>query len=84
MMDVGRKLLLEAAPGAEIKFGYHPPPFYSMVHLHLHCFALPFKPWWKKFKYFEPLSPVTFISGEHMVKSLEPGCLAVEGGENNV
>ena len=33
-----------AMPGAELKFGYHPPPFYSMVHLHLHCFALPFTP----------------------------------------
>ena len=26
------------------RFGFHQPPFNSVDHLHLHCFALPFLP----------------------------------------
>lgn len=27
-----------------LRFGFHQPPFNSVDHLHLHCFALPFVP----------------------------------------
>ena len=48
---MGRRLLEEYAPGAQQQFGYHLPPFNSVDHLHLHCFALPFTPSWKVYKY---------------------------------
>ena len=51
MQAVGRRLLDEYAPGAQQEFGYHLPPFNSVDHLHLHCFALPFTPSWKVYKY---------------------------------
>ena len=51
MQAVGRRLLEEYAPGAQQEFGYHLPPFNSVDHLHLHCFALPFTPPWKVYKY---------------------------------
>ena len=51
MLSVGRALVEAAAPGAAAQFGYHLPPFNSVDHLHLHCFALPFVPRWKSLKY---------------------------------
>ena len=51
MQAVGRTLLEQYAPGAPQQFGYHLPPFNSVDHLHLHCFALPFTPPWKSVKY---------------------------------
>ena len=51
MHAVGRSLLEQHAPGAPQEFGYHLPPFNSVDHLHLHCFALPFTPPWKIIKY---------------------------------
>jgi hypothetical protein len=44
MQAVGRSLLEQFAPGAPYEFGYHLPPFNSVDHLHLHCFA----PQWKE------------------------------------
>ena len=54
MLAVGRALLEQAAPGAATQFGFHLPPFNSVDHLHLHCFALPFTPAWKAWKYSSP------------------------------
>ncbi|GJP43777.1 hypothetical protein CLOM_g3193 [Closterium sp. NIES-68] len=52
MLAVGQKLLREHAPDAkEYHFGFHRPPFNSVDHLHLHCFALPFNSWWHQQKY---------------------------------
>jgi hypothetical protein len=55
MLEVGRALLHQRAPGADVQLGYHLPPFNSVDHLHLHCFALPFKPAWKSIKYTDTL-----------------------------
>lgn len=49
MVTVGNKLLSGTAP-ANRKFGFHYPPFNSVMHLHLHCFELPHK-WWLRHKY---------------------------------
>jgi hypothetical protein len=54
MLSVGRALVEEAAPGAATQYGYHLPPFNSVDHVHLHCFALPFAPAWKEWKYKSP------------------------------
>jgi hypothetical protein len=40
MLSVGNELLSSAEPSRR-KFGFHYPPFNSVSHLHLHCFALP-------------------------------------------
>ncbi|CAI5505018.1 unnamed protein product [Closterium sp. Naga37s-1] len=46
MVTLGQKLVREHAPDAkEYHFGFHRPPFNSVNHLHLHCFALPFHSW---------------------------------------
>ncbi|CAN1748191.1 Probable aspartyl protease At4g16563 [Linum perenne] len=44
MLQVGRTLLQQDAPESKHRFGFHQPPFNSVNHLHLHCFALPFIP----------------------------------------
>ncbi|KAF3633923.1 Autophagy-related protein 8C [Capsicum annuum] len=45
MLDVGKSLLHKDAPQSKrYRFGFHQPPFNSVDHLHLHCFALPYTP----------------------------------------
>ncbi|CAG7883696.1 unnamed protein product [Brassica rapa] len=44
MLSVGKELLHKDAPQTLHRFGFHQPPFNSVDHLHLHCFALPFLP----------------------------------------
>nr|KJB25358.1 hypothetical protein B456_004G199000 [Gossypium raimondii] len=45
MINVGETLLRRDAPQSnQYRFGFHQPPFNSVDHLHLHCFALPFIP----------------------------------------
>jgi hypothetical protein len=51
MVAVGNQLLGDASPDQR-KFGFHYPPFNSVMHLHLHCFKLPHK-WWLRHKYSE-------------------------------
>lgn len=51
MVTIGNRLLRSAAP-EQRKFGFHYPPFNSVMHLHLHCFKLPHK-WWLQHKYME-------------------------------
>ena len=41
MARVGSKLLSSIEPHREHKFGFHVPPWNSVDHLHMHCFALP-------------------------------------------
>ena len=41
MCRIGSKLLTSIEPHREHKFGFHVPPWNSVDHLHLHCFALP-------------------------------------------
>lgn len=55
MIAVGTELL-SGTPPAERKFGFHYPPFNSVMHLHLHCFALPHK-WWLRHKYIQTEGP---------------------------
>ncbi|KAH0870730.1 hypothetical protein HID58_077752 [Brassica napus] len=51
MLSVGNELLHKDAPQTLHRFGFHQPPFNSVDHLHLHCFALSFLPRWKAVKY---------------------------------
>ena len=41
MRRIGSKLLTSLEPQRQHKFGFHVPPWNSVDHLHLHCFALP-------------------------------------------
>ena len=41
MARIGSKLLSSIEPHREHKFGFHVPPWNSVDHLHMHCFALP-------------------------------------------
>ncbi|KAK9698785.1 hypothetical protein RND81_08G131200 [Saponaria officinalis] len=73
MLDVGKILLERDAPQSnEYRFGFHQPPFNSVDHLHLHCFALPFIPRWKFIKYVS-LGPLgAFIEAEKLLEKLKP------------
>ncbi len=52
MLAIGRTLVAQHSPaGAATQFGVHLPPFTSVDHLHLHCFALPFASAFKALKY---------------------------------
>ncbi|XP_056851372.1 bifunctional adenosine 5'-phosphosulfate phosphorylase/adenylylsulfatase HINT4-like isoform X2 [Raphanus sativus] len=54
------------------RFGFHQPPFNSVDHLHLHCFALPFMPRWKFVKY-KSLGPFGgFIEAETLLEKIRP------------
>ncbi|XP_073158217.1 bifunctional adenosine 5'-phosphosulfate phosphorylase/adenylylsulfatase HINT4 [Henckelia pumila] len=73
MLTVGTSLLQRDAPYAEkYRFGFHQPPFNSVYHLHLHCFALPFTPRWKSIKY-SSLGPIGgFIEVEKLLERINP------------
>eukprot|EP00899_Mesostigma_viride_P009167 jgi/Mesvir1/18251/Mv09526-RA.1 len=68
MHQVGRDLLQKELPHSKQRFGFHRPPFNSVDHLHLHCFALPFQPWWKRLRYI-PLGPL-FVPVDKALKKL--------------
>ncbi|KAL8536069.1 hypothetical protein ACS0TY_011631 [Phlomoides rotata] len=73
MLNVGQSLLQRDAPHAKhYRFGFHRPPFNSVNHLHLHCFALPFIPRWKAIKYMS-LGPFGgFIGAEKLMQRIIP------------
>ncbi|ONK73773.1 uncharacterized protein A4U43_C04F35220 [Asparagus officinalis] len=73
MLKVGQTLLLKDAPCSRLyRFGFHQPPFNSVNHLHLHCFALPFMPRWKQLKYTS-LGPLGgFIEAEKLLDQIKP------------
>ncbi|CAN7081061.1 unnamed protein product, partial [Brassica oleracea var. botrytis] len=58
MLSVGNELLHKDAPQTLHRFGFHQPPFNSVDHLHLHCFALSFL-------------PSRDIAGQHKASSLK-------------
>uniref|UniRef100_A0A1D1YLB5 Histidine triad nucleotide-binding protein 3 n=1 Tax=Anthurium amnicola TaxID=1678845 RepID=A0A1D1YLB5_9ARAE len=73
MLNVGQTLLHQDAPQSKgYRFGFHPPPFNSVDHLHLHCLALPFMPKWRSVKYTS-LGPLGgFIEAEELLKKIKP------------
>lgn len=73
MLDVGRTLLQRDEPDTEqYRFGFHQPPFNSVNHLHLHCFALPYIPRWKAMKYMSLGPFVGFIEAEKLLERIKP------------
>ncbi|CAH8276386.1 unnamed protein product [Arabidopsis lyrata] len=72
MLSVGQELLRKDAPQNIHRFGFHQPPFNSVDHLHLHCFALPYVPRWKAIKY-KSLGPLGgFIEAETLLEKIRP------------
>ncbi|XP_020583999.1 bifunctional adenosine 5'-phosphosulfate phosphorylase/adenylylsulfatase HINT4 [Phalaenopsis equestris] len=73
MLDVGRRLLQNDAPESKLyRFGFHQPPFNSVNHLHLHCFALPFIPRWKYLKYMSMGPLGGFLEAEKLLERIRP------------
>uniref|UniRef100_A0A0D3DEG1 HIT domain-containing protein n=1 Tax=Brassica oleracea var. oleracea TaxID=109376 RepID=A0A0D3DEG1_BRAOL len=54
------------------RFGFHQPPFNSVDHLHLHCFALSFLPRWKAVKYKSLDLFGGFIEAETLLAKIRP------------
>jgi hypothetical protein len=79
MYAVGRTLVEREAPGARTQFGYHLPPFNSVDHLHLHCFALPFMPAWKSLKYTPAVGHLWYLPAESL---LQVRCEAARGARS--
>mmetsp|Transcript_8461 Transcript_8461/g.31255 ORF Transcript_8461/g.31255 Transcript_8461/m.31255 type:complete len:158 (-) Transcript_8461:196-669(-) len=78
MYEVGRKILEEEAPDAPKRYGFHCPPFNSIHHLHLHCFALPYNNSFRAMKYKEwPWYTLglarAFLPVEQALEVLKPG-----------
>ncbi|GAB2229764.1 hypothetical protein Droror1_Dr00014018 [Drosera rotundifolia] len=72
MLNVGKILLEQDAPKSiNYRFGFHQPPFNSVSHLHLHCFALPYIPRWKRLKYLR-LGPLGFIEAVKLLEKIKP------------
>jgi sulfate adenylyltransferase (ADP) / adenylylsulfatase len=70
---IGKKVLerpeSEGKLSSRYLYGFHVPPFNSVDHLHLHCFALPFLDGWRQIKYL-PKSP-WFLTMTDLIKKLE-------------
>ncbi|XP_047342711.1 bifunctional adenosine 5'-phosphosulfate phosphorylase/adenylylsulfatase HINT4 [Impatiens glandulifera] len=72
MFQVGQTLMSRDAPQSKHRFGFHQPPFNSVDHLHLHCFALPFIPKWKHIKYLSMGPLGGFIEAEKLLEKITP------------
>lgn len=72
MLSVGKELLHKDAPQTLHRFGFHQPPFNSVDHLHLHCFALSFLPRWKAVKYKSLDLFGGFIEAETLLAKIRP------------
>ncbi|XP_051119371.1 bifunctional adenosine 5'-phosphosulfate phosphorylase/adenylylsulfatase HINT4 isoform X2 [Andrographis paniculata] len=73
MLNVGKNLLQRDASNAnDYRFGFHQPPFNSVNHLHLHCFALPFTPRWKAIKYLSLGKFGVFIEAGKLLERIKP------------
>mmetsp|Transcript_55261 Transcript_55261/g.130497 ORF Transcript_55261/g.130497 Transcript_55261/m.130497 type:complete len:112 (+) Transcript_55261:191-526(+) len=79
MAKVGKDALRRDAPGHEarlgperycncLRFGFHVPPFISVRHLHMHCLALPFQPFWQRLR-FTPFTK-TFATIDNILQLL--------------
>ncbi|XP_009334507.2 bifunctional adenosine 5'-phosphosulfate phosphorylase/adenylylsulfatase HINT4 [Pyrus x bretschneideri] len=72
MLEVGKTLIQRDAPQChQYRFGFHQPPFNSVNHLHLHCFALPYTPRWKCIKYLSAGS-IGFVEAEKLLGKIKP------------
>ncbi|KAL4457394.1 hypothetical protein ABPG75_012259 [Micractinium tetrahymenae] len=70
MLETWREVLQRMHPGAKLRFGFHRPPFNSVLHLHMHGKALPYldgAPTWKYHTWTPWWLPV-----EVVLKSLAP------------
>ncbi|XP_050375723.1 bifunctional adenosine 5'-phosphosulfate phosphorylase/adenylylsulfatase HINT4 [Argentina anserina] len=72
MLEVGKALIQRDAPQShQYRFGFHQPPFNSVNHIHLHCFALPYTPRWKRIKYLS-VGSFGFIEAEKLLEKIKP------------
>ncbi|XP_004305845.1 PREDICTED: histidine triad nucleotide-binding protein 3-like [Fragaria vesca subsp. vesca] len=71
MFKVGKTLIQRASYCSFGRFGFHQPPFNSVNHLHLHCFALPYTPRWKHIKYLS-VGSFGFIEAEKFLEKVKP------------
>lgn len=70
MVAIGNKLLDGTDP-KQRKFGFHYPPFNSVMHIHLHCFELPHT-WWGKHKYTETERPwAGYMTAQQLLDRLQ-------------
>lgn len=70
MLEVGQAAVARLHPGAEVKFGFHLPPFFSVPHLHMHAIVLPHKPWWAAYKYV--IWTPWWLPAEQLIQQLAP------------
>lgn len=70
MLETGRQVLERMHPGAKLRFGFHRPPFNSVLHLHMHGLALPYLEGAPKWKY-QDWTP-WWLPVEAVLKSLAP------------
>mmetsp|Transcript_508 Transcript_508/g.716 ORF Transcript_508/g.716 Transcript_508/m.716 type:complete len:163 (-) Transcript_508:304-792(-) len=70
MLELGQCLVAEHSSNQPTRFGFHMPPFNSVDHLHLHCFALPFSPRWKEVKYTEIPGLPSFLPVHRLLQRL--------------
>jgi len=72
MYSIGLQLGQEAGYSLDqLRFGFHVPPFNSVHHLHLHVIGLPFKNWFRAFKYNDFGSVGWWMTMDTLVKRLE-------------
>lgn len=70
--ELGNSSLRSDPEPSQTKFGFHTPPFLTVAHLHLHCFALPHRPSWMGYQFLQtPRGSLGFITVEQALQQLQ-------------
>lgn len=71
MLRIGKEQVEKIHPDASYKFGFHKPPWNSVLHLHMHAFVLPHTNALTKWKYVD--GSAWWLNADSLIERLKEG-----------